>query len=67
MVKSRLCHALFVVACDQALALASQEGKEIAMSYLEQCSPEKYEIVTRAQQIFKSFEHTHFFLKDYQV
>jgi len=37
------------------------------MSYLEHCSPEKFEIVAQAQKIFKSFEHTHFFFKDYQV
>ena len=67
MVKSRLSQALFVIACDQALALTASDDVEIAYLYLEQCSPEKYDVVSRVKRIFTSFSHTHLFLKDYQV
>ena len=63
--KSQLGQALFVIACDQALE--AQEHTEIAAAYLEMCNAEKFNMVYLAQKIVHSFEHTHLFLKDYQV
>ena len=66
-IKSSLSRALYVVACDEALRVSCSGNYEIAEAYLEQCSPEKFDIVQRIRKVVDSFTHTHMFLRDFEV
>ncbi|CAK8690926.1 unnamed protein product [Clavelina lepadiformis] len=65
-IKSSLSRALYVVACDEALRVSCSGNYEIAEAYLEQCSPEKFDIVQRIRKVVDSFTHTHMFLRDFE-
>uniref|UniRef100_H2YG82 Rotatin N-terminal domain-containing protein n=1 Tax=Ciona savignyi TaxID=51511 RepID=H2YG82_CIOSA len=61
-----LSRALFVIACDEPMRMACVDQCEVAQSYLEQCNPDRYDVIMRLRKVSHSFTHTHMFFQDYK-